>query len=61
MALLQNKISKLERDVDDENTTSSFLSKAINDLMRETGRLQAEADVMLSSFISSFYDFISHY
>lgn len=48
MALLQNKISKLERDVDDENTTSSFLSKAINDLMRETGRLQAEADAHMS-------------
>uniref|UniRef100_A0A0E0K017 DNA repair protein RAD50 n=1 Tax=Oryza punctata TaxID=4537 RepID=A0A0E0K017_ORYPU len=45
MALLGTVISKLERDVNDESANSDSLSNTINELMRETGRLQAEADV----------------
>lgn len=47
IALLETKISKLEREMDDEETKSSLLSKTIYDLTREIGKLQAEADVML--------------
>lgn len=45
IALLQSKISKLERDAEDATTMSTFLSKGINDYIRETGKLQAEAEV----------------
>ncbi|KAL5208788.1 hypothetical protein ABZP36_033223 [Zizania latifolia] len=44
IALLETKISKLERDMNDEDTKNSSLSEAINNLTREIGRLQAEAD-----------------
>ncbi|CAN6447622.1 unnamed protein product [Victoria cruziana] len=48
IALLQSKISKLERDAEDATTMSTFLSKGINDYIRETGKLQAEAEAHLS-------------
>ncbi|PKA59648.1 DNA repair protein RAD50 [Apostasia shenzhenica] len=44
IALLQSKISKLEREMGDEETKSALLSQTINDSMREIGKLQAEAD-----------------
>lgn len=48
IALLETKISKLEREMDDEETKSSLLSKTIYDLTREIGKLQAEADAHMS-------------
>ncbi|XP_031481763.1 DNA repair protein RAD50 [Nymphaea colorata] len=48
IALLQSKISKLERDAQDATTMSSFHSKDINDYIREAGKLQAEAEAYLS-------------
>lgn len=45
IALLQSKISKLERDAQDATTMSTFHSKDINDYIREAGKLQAEAEV----------------
>ncbi|CAN6238184.1 unnamed protein product [Urochloa humidicola] len=44
IAVLETKISKLGRDMDDEATKSSSLSQTISDLTREIGKLQAEAD-----------------
>ncbi|KAL6899887.1 hypothetical protein ACP4OV_006545 [Aristida adscensionis] len=44
IALLETKISKLGRELDDEGKNSSMLSKSISDLTREIGKLQAEAD-----------------
>ncbi|KAG0456079.1 hypothetical protein HPP92_023867 [Vanilla planifolia] len=44
IALLQSKISKLEREMTDEETKTSLLSQTINDSMREIGKLQAEAE-----------------
>ncbi|XP_006647285.1 DNA repair protein RAD50 isoform X1 [Oryza brachyantha] len=48
IASLDIKISKLQRDVDDENTTRSSLDEAINGLSQDIGRLQAEADAHMS-------------
>uniref|UniRef100_A0A0D9VG57 Zinc-hook domain-containing protein n=1 Tax=Leersia perrieri TaxID=77586 RepID=A0A0D9VG57_9ORYZ len=48
IALLETKISKLERDVNDENATESSLTKALTELPRDIGRLQAEADAHIS-------------
>uniref|UniRef100_A0A0A9AU83 DNA repair protein RAD50 n=1 Tax=Arundo donax TaxID=35708 RepID=A0A0A9AU83_ARUDO len=48
IALLEAKISKLGREMDDEGTKSSSLSKTISDLTREIGKLQAEADAHMS-------------
>lgn len=47
IALLETKIGKLEREMNDENANSSLLSETINNSTREIGKLQAEADVML--------------
>lgn len=49
IALLETKINKLEREMRDEETKSSFLSQSINNSMREIGKLQAEADVIYFS------------
>lgn len=48
MALVETKISKLGRELDDEATKSSSLAKTIFDLTREIGKLQAEADAHMS-------------
>ncbi|XP_073006721.1 DNA repair protein RAD50 isoform X1 [Typha latifolia] len=48
IALLETKISKLEREMNDEETKSSLLSQIINDSTREIGKLQAEADAHIS-------------
>ncbi|KAK8943466.1 DNA repair protein RAD50 [Platanthera guangdongensis] len=48
IALLQGKISKMEREMSDEDTKSTFLSQAINDSMREIGKLQAENEAHMS-------------
>ncbi|XP_020267442.1 DNA repair protein RAD50-like isoform X2 [Asparagus officinalis] len=48
IALLQSKISKLEREMNDEETRSSTFSQTINESMREIGKLQAKADLMLT-------------
>ena len=45
--LMETKIGKLEREMNDEKTNSSLLSVSMNDLTREIGKLQAEAEVML--------------
>ncbi|KAL6634294.1 hypothetical protein ACP70R_026965 [Stipagrostis hirtigluma subsp. patula] len=44
IALLETKISKLGRDMDDEVTRSSTLSQSVSHLTQEIGKLQAEAD-----------------
>ncbi|URE31784.1 Rad50 zinc hook motif [Musa troglodytarum] len=48
IALLETKISKLEREMNDEETKSSLLLQTINDTTREIGKLQAEADAHMS-------------
>ncbi|WVZ75334.1 hypothetical protein U9M48_023400 [Paspalum notatum var. saurae] len=48
IALLETKISKLGRELDDEATKSSLLTQTISDLTREIGKLQAEADAHIS-------------
>ncbi|AQK52837.1 DNA repair protein RAD50 [Zea mays] len=48
IALLETKISKLVRDMDDEASYSSVLSKQNSELTHEIGKLQAEADAHLT-------------
>ncbi|XP_029121555.1 DNA repair protein RAD50 isoform X4 [Elaeis guineensis] len=48
IAILETKISKLEREMNDEETKSSLLSQTINDSTREIGKLQAEADAHMA-------------
>lgn len=48
IALQGTKISKLERDMNDEKAKSSLLSKTINDSTLHIGKLQAEADAHIS-------------
>lgn len=48
IALLETKIAKLEREMNDEYAKSSLLSETINDSTREIGKLQAEADAHMS-------------
>ncbi|KAK9140989.1 hypothetical protein Scep_010670 [Stephania cephalantha] len=48
IALLVSKISKLEREMNDMETKSSFLSHTIKDTTREIGKLQHEADAHMS-------------
>lgn len=57
IALLQSKTSKLEREMIDEETKSSTLSRTINDCMLEIGKLQAEADVMCLSWFFFYFAF----
>lgn len=47
IALLESKIGRLEREMSDTETTSSFLLHSINESVREIGKFQAEADVLL--------------
>ncbi|KAK9138451.1 hypothetical protein Sjap_009045 [Stephania japonica] len=48
IALLASKISKLEREMNDMETKSSFLIHTIKETTRETGKLQHEADAHMS-------------
>ncbi|KAJ0034599.1 hypothetical protein Pint_25513 [Pistacia integerrima] len=48
IAILENKISKLEREMNDKETESSFLKQSINDYIWEIGKLQTEAEVHMS-------------
>ncbi|KAG6482226.1 hypothetical protein ZIOFF_058857 [Zingiber officinale] len=48
ITLLETKINKLEREMNDEETKSSLLLQTINDTTREMGKLQAEADAHMS-------------
>ena len=45
IAILETKIHKLERDMNDTETKSSFLKKAIDDSIWEISKLQTEAEV----------------
>ncbi|KAL6343225.1 hypothetical protein AAG906_021136 [Vitis piasezkii] len=45
IALLESKISKLEREMDDTETKGSFLKQTINDYIWEISKLQTEAEV----------------
>ncbi|KAJ7957253.1 DNA repair protein RAD50 [Quillaja saponaria] len=44
IALLETKINKLEREMNDTETKSSFLKKTINDYIWEMSKLQTEAE-----------------
>ncbi|XP_045089469.2 DNA repair protein RAD50-like [Aegilops tauschii subsp. strangulata] len=48
IAILDTKIGKLEREMNDEYTKISLLSETINDSTRQIGKLQAEADAHVS-------------
>lgn len=50
IALLESKISKLEREMNDMDTKSSFLKQTITDYIWEISRLQSEADVKLLKY-----------
>ena len=69
IAILQTKISKLEREMNDTDTKSSFLKQAINDSIWEISKLQTEAEVnnhtqvvpiQLSSCMECFCNFVSN-
>lgn len=45
IALLESKISKLEREMNDTETKSSFLKQTINEYIWEISKLQTEAEV----------------
>lgn len=48
IAILETKISKLEREMNDTDTKSSFLKQTINDSIWEISKLQTEAEVKYS-------------
>ncbi|XP_057755081.1 DNA repair protein RAD50 [Arachis stenosperma] len=48
IGILQTKISKLERDLNDIDTKSSFLKQTINDSIWEISKLQTEAEAHMS-------------
>ncbi|XP_050239038.1 DNA repair protein RAD50 isoform X1 [Quercus robur] len=48
IALLESKISKLEREMNDTETKSSFLKQAINEYIWEISKLQTEAEAHMS-------------
>ncbi|GJN21108.1 hypothetical protein PR202_gb08556 [Eleusine coracana subsp. coracana] len=48
IALLETKISKLGREMDDEAISSSSLTQSVNEVAREIVKLQAEADAHMS-------------
>ncbi|KAI4317369.1 hypothetical protein L6164_025242 [Bauhinia variegata] len=48
IAILETKISKLEREMNDTDTKSSFLKQTIDDSIREISKLQAEAEAHMS-------------
>lgn len=45
IALLESKISKLEREMNDTDTKSSFLKQTVNEYIWEISKLQTEAEV----------------
>ncbi|MED6119967.1 DNA repair protein rad50 [Stylosanthes scabra] len=48
IGILQTKISKLEREMNDTDTKSSFLKQTINDSIWEISKLQTEAEAHVS-------------
>ncbi|KAL5542789.1 hypothetical protein UlMin_010499 [Ulmus minor] len=48
IALLESKISKLEREMNDTETKSSFLKQTINDYIWDISKLQNEAEAHMS-------------
>ncbi|XP_038720675.1 DNA repair protein RAD50 [Tripterygium wilfordii] len=48
IAILETRISKLEREVNDTETKSSFLKQSINEYIWEIGKLQTEAEAHMS-------------
>lgn len=50
IALLDVKISKLEREMNDIETKSSFLKQTMNDYIWEISRLQTEAEVKTNEY-----------
>lgn len=46
IAVLENKINKLEREMNDKETESSFLKQTINEYIWEISKLQSETEVM---------------
>ena len=50
IAILESKICKLERELNDCEMKSSFLSQNMTDSVRDIGKLQAEADVFFLIF-----------
>lgn len=46
IALLELKISKLEREMNDSETKSSLLKQSMTDYIVEISKLQAEAEVI---------------
>lgn len=53
IALLESKISKLEREMNDTETKSSFLKQTINEYIWEISKLQTEAEVIKTIHILS--------
>lgn len=47
IAVLETKINKLGREMNDEASNSSLLSKQHSELTHEIGKLEAEAEVIL--------------
>lgn len=54
IALLESKISKLEREMNDTETKSSFLKQTINEYIWEISKLQTEAEVIETIHILSY-------
>lgn len=48
IAILESKISKLDREMTDTETKSSFLKQTISDYIWENSKLQNEAEVNLN-------------
>lgn len=48
IAILESKVSKLEREMNDMETKSSFLKQTINEYIWEISKLQTEAEVHMS-------------
>lgn len=46
IALLESKISKLEREMNDSEAKSSFLKQSITNYIMEISKLQADAEVI---------------
>lgn len=46
IALLETKICKLEREMNDTETKASFLKQTINEYIWEISKLQTEAEVI---------------
>lgn len=54
IALLESKISKLEREMNDTETKGSFLKQTINDYIWEISKLQNEAEVISINLCTVF-------